>query len=441
MLGQRFGQANPAAVAEQGYAHQRALATKEQEAARRAERTNALQQQAQQAIDMGVPKERLPQIHGQMSEADMIAAQRALNHEMGLGDTTTPPNRIANGQPVTRPAAQTNATQGLQSPSEPLQSPSKAPVSGVSPASVHDDTGSRAPAPTTAPAAQLNPAPSPTAPTMQDVMQRDGTLAPGQDLTHTGAGFSTVVQSESGPRSVAVAPNLGQALEARFGGAAQDRFGKGWQQLSPDQRRQLVMESDLFHASEPVQPNYDIHGMTTSQLVGGGREYNPDRDEINHTIRNPDGSVTMRGPYGQGSSRPAPTQPVEALPSPAAAATEAKQSVQAQLPQPSSPFDNLGGQKPNPLGAVYNDLMSQAHGDKSLSQGTSSPGPIPTPPVAAKSEGMQTNPPASHPIPPPGTDIMGSTADSNPVPKSPGVPDPINQDYRARQQQKMMTAF
>lgn len=429
MLGQRFGQMNPALVAEKGYAHTRALATKEQEGARRSERINALQQQYQQAREAGVPVTALPQIHGQMGDADIEHAQRAVNHAMGLGDTVTPPNRTASGQPIV--TQQTNIQ-----PSQPAPVASSA-TQGVSPAQAHDD--SQAPA-STAPVTQPNPAPGAaqtTGSTMQDVMRRDGTLAPGQELQHTGAGFSAIVQSESGPRSVAVAPNLSQSLQARFDGEAQQKFGKGWAQLSPEERKGLVMQSDLFHASAPVSPEYDVHGMTTSQLAGGGREYNPDHDEINHTIRNPDGSVTMRGPYGQGSSRPTPPTLATTMPSQDEANAAAKQSVQAQLPQPKSPFDDLGAPKPNPLGAVYNDLMGQ---DKSLSQGTSQPGNgsqafTNTP---AKSEGFQTNPPASHPIPPPGTDIMSPTADSNAVPKSPSVPDPIN--YQKRDQ-KMMTTF
>ena len=301
---------------------QKQIAQRTQEGDQKAKLLAALQQQRAEAIAAGVMESALPVIHGQMSVRQLTEATQRINTLRGQGGASMtagvapanqpaptggrasamiagplPGGATAAGQPVVANPPQAQAPQVVQPAFDPAQAAQQAAVGAakfpMNPGAMAALDAWTPPAPVAIPGNQ-----QPTNHALEQ-MVADGTLPRGADVTRTGAGYSTVVQSESGPRSVAFQPTMDQALAGDYGAKGQADYGKNWAQLSPEQKAATIRSRGINQ--EMAQGHKDL---PEGAFKGFSNEYGS-------------GFATVAKPQAPAPAVPAAPAPVEAPAAPA----------------------------------------------------------------------------------------------------------------------------
>lgn len=336
---------------------QRVIARKTQDGDRKARMLVALQEQRARAIAGGVMAASLPAIHGAMSDADLAAAQGQINSQMrarGIAIPGDQPGTDRRGAMVQgAPASNVNASNGVIHSATPnarrgsvvtdpnLMQPAGAPVRNESPkqmpagapkmgpkdilaakkagkltpaaaraavgeyaadkkARMPDTKLAGAGSPERERAMQLDSMRDPAIDAARESMVGSGMLPKGAEISHGPAGWEAVMNSQSGPRSVAFSPTGEAVLAHQFENVARAQYGKGWLQLNPEQRGAILKS-----------------GGGTNYLAGGAKSLPP------NALRG------LETQYGKGYSTDGPSAPPQAPP-PAAPPTPAP----APLPAP-----------------------------------------------------------------------------------------------------------
>ena len=241
----------------------------------------ALKREQAKALASGVVMAgALPEIHDQMSAADIESAQRTINTALGRDPnhdfTGSKGNNsesrtarraaggavIADSQGAAQVPAQGRDTGEFMGPMRELMGPRVADVNAPNTDAPLLPDATR---PAQIAGASGNP--------LLDSMVRDGTLPQGADLQRTGAGLQTRVMSESGERNVMIQPTGTQALEGQFGAVAQQQYGKPWGQLEPGQRRAILKANPVARTRGEVLANgqgkMNTRGERFMQTTGG----------------------------------------------------------------------------------------------------------------------------------------------------------------------------
>lgn len=281
----------------------------------RSEQIAKLREMKAGAIKAGAMSGALPEIHDQMSEADIAKAAQA------LGRYTAKPaaKPAAPAKPAAQPAAAASqpaaakpaaaaAPVAATAAAVPAKAALAAPPAAAPPVvatPVATGTPSRAsamagrvpivsgPAAPQLPEVEAGPQLNPTAEVapeagvnpleqlandMKGAMVGSGTLAPGQSLMKTGAGYVTpalnpdgsqMVNPDGSPRFVAVKPTFDETMNAKTGGAF-----RGW---SPEQRAAyfrahpansgMGVESGVVHAKPIPKPLTGFDGTPASDAA------------------------------------------------------------------------------------------------------------------------------------------------------------------------------
>lgn len=270
-------------------ADQRSLSQKVQADAHQTELINALRvQRARLKGDYGVMDGALPDVHPGMSASDIALAQSRMDgltqlHQSRAGASPTVPtgSAPAGPSPVDAQLATQARTAGLA-------------VAGASPTAI----GASGAVPITAPAVPDLPARTALETAVDQLPMQNG-MRP--HVTQTGAGLVATVNSQSGPREVAVSPTFEQMMHARTGGK--------WGSMTIPQRAQWLRSNPAPSPSGEVTDRgagaFDYRGervLGEKTLTGGVRTPGGDRrtPETYEYIRRHDtmGGDAIRQKYG-----------------------------------------------------------------------------------------------------------------------------------------------